>query len=62
MTQKTTTSRKFATQPGDQHTEDLKWLAEFRNVLSPFWSARVEYHPDKESPVLVLKDIRPQDR
>ena len=41
-------SRKKETEgKRDEHElfqqEDFRWLAEFREVLSPYWSARLEY-------------------
>ena len=34
-------------EPRDEHEllqqEDFTWLANFRDVLSPYWSLRVEY-------------------
>jgi len=66
MNQITAPLKKPARQTEDPHEllqqEDFKWLAEFRHVLSPYWSARVEYHPANEQPVLVLEDVRPQNR
>jgi len=48
MTQKSVTSKKPAKPTVDEHEllqqEDFGWLAEFRDILSPYWSSRVEYH------------------
>jgi len=59
MTRKTATSNKVGIETGDEHEllqqEDFRWLAEFRDVLSPYWSSRVEYHEEKKGPVLVLE-------
>jgi len=62
MSQKMRLPQKPARVSVDEHEllqqEDFQWLAEFRHVLSPYWSSRVEYHPEKKGPVLVLEDAR----
>jgi len=66
MNQKTKESKKPAKQTRDEHEllqqDDFRWLAEVRDVLSPYWSSRVENHPEKTGPVLVLENTRPQSR
>jgi hypothetical protein len=66
MARKTATSSKVGIETKDEHEllqqDDFGWLAEMRNVLSPYWSSRVEYHPDKKSHVLVLKGTEHVER
>jgi hypothetical protein len=65
MTQKTSTLKKSATQTRDEHEmlqhDNFEWLAEIRDVLSPYWSSRLEYHPDKKTHVLALEGTRPNN-
>jgi hypothetical protein len=50
---------KTADWPADEHErleqEDFRWLSEFRDILSPYWSSRVEYQSDAGTHVLVLE-------
>jgi hypothetical protein len=66
MARKTATSNKVGIEIRDEHEllqqEDFGWLAEMRDVLSPYWSSRVEYHADKRGPVLVLEESRSPNR
>jgi hypothetical protein len=66
MTQKTVTSKKPASQTRDEHEllqqDDFGWLAQIQDVLSPYWSSRMEFYPETKTPVLALEKPRPQDR
>lgn len=61
MTQKSAAPKSLARQT-DEHEllqqDDFGWLAEVRDALSPYWSSRVEYHPEKKVHVLALKGPR----
>lgn len=50
--------KKEAEVQRDEHEllqqEDFRWLAEFRQVLSPYWSARLEYGSRNPAPLLVI--------
>jgi len=63
MAQKTVTSKKAETRTRDEHEllqqEDFGWLAEVRDVLSPYWSSRVEHESEKKGSTLVSEHIRP---
>jgi len=62
MTPKTEKSKKVVKQSGDEHEllqqENFTWLAEFRDLLSPYWAARLEYHPEDKAHVLALQGTR----
>ena len=39
----------------EQKKIEAQWLGELRDMLSPYWSSRVEYHPEKKTNVLVVE-------
>jgi len=62
MTQKTLKTKKLVKETGDEHEllqqENFTWLAEFRELLSPYWSARLEYDTEDKAHILALKGTR----
>jgi hypothetical protein len=66
MTRKLAKSKKRVVESGDEHEllqqENFTWLSEFRDMLSPYWSARVEYDPEGKSHVIALEGSKPDGR
>jgi len=51
MAQKNSTVKKQQKESADEHTllqqEDFRWLNDLHDVLSPYWSARLEYRANE---------------
>ena len=66
MSRKTVKVQKSGDQVNDEHEmlqqDDFRWLNEFRDLLSPYWSSRVEYRSENKEPILVLRGTEPSKR
>jgi hypothetical protein len=41
--------------------EDFTWLANFRDVLSPYWSVRLQYRTTSRAPLVELLGHLPKE-
>jgi hypothetical protein len=66
MTHNKSTVRKLQKESADEHTllqqEDFRWLSELHDVLSPYWSARLEYREGDRHPLLAIDGFQKNDR